>query len=92
MSEFLEELLNQHLFLLTKLEKDKSQHFFELKELGITLKNRKKQKQTSLKLQVHELQSQITLQQKEIEQKNQIISELRKTFDENLKVFFLISH
>lgn len=86
MNEFLEELSSQHLSFLSKYEKSQSQHFFEAKELNLSLKNHHNQKKTSLKLQIHHLECQTTLQSKEIEQKNLLITELRKSFEEHLKV------
>jgi len=87
MSEFLEELLNHHVSLLSRFEKLENQHFFELKELKLSLKNRNKQKKTALKLQMHQIETFSQSLKQELELKNNNIAELRMAFDENLKVF-----
>ena len=93
MSEFLEELLNQHMSLLNSFEKTRTLHLFEMKELDIELKNRTKQKKTALKIQIHNLEVKNEGFLKELEMKNSVINEIRSTFEENLKVllFFFVS-
>ena len=87
MSEFLEELLNQHVSLLSRFEKLENQHFFELKELKLSLKNRNKQKKTTLKMQLHQLETLVNTLRQDLDDRNRNIADLRTSFDENLKVY-----
>lgn len=86
MSEFLEEMLNEHLSLLSRFEKLETQRFFELKELKISLKNRNKQKKTSLKLRIHQMESLTASLRQDLEQKTKSFAELRTVLEETLQV------
>lgn len=92
-------LSQEHQELLSFVEKTKNQHFFELKEIKISLKNQYKQKKTSLMLRIQQLENENNFLDKEIIQKQELIVQLKNSSNEIFQVsliyfnfFFFLSY